>query len=86
VFVFGKVISIKLFFKLFCVYLLLKKLINGKYFTVKEKFGLVSRKIFSFYFGQKHFQEVMKNLETLYYLLIISNLILKLLIVIYILF
>jgi hypothetical protein len=80
------VISRKLFFKLFCVYLLLKKLINGKYFTVKEKFGLVSRKIFFFYFGQKYFPEVMKNLEMLYYLLIISILILKLLIAIYILF
>jgi hypothetical protein len=51
----------KLFSKLFCVYLLLEKLVNGKYFTVKEKFGLVSKKIFSFYFGQKHFPEVMKN-------------------------
>jgi len=44
----------KSLFKLFCVYLLLGKLINGKhfpvngkYFPVKEKFGLVSRKVFS---------------------------------------
>jgi len=28
-------------------------LINGKYFPVKEKFALISRKVFSFYFGQK---------------------------------
>jgi hypothetical protein len=28
-------------------------LVNGKHFPVKEKFGLVSRKVFSFYFGQK---------------------------------
>jgi len=34
----------------------------------------------------KHFMEVEKNLEMLYYLLIISNLILKILIAIYILF
>jgi len=34
----------------------------------------------------KHFLEVVKNLEMLYYLLIISNLVLKLLIAIYILF
>jgi hypothetical protein len=34
----------------------------------------------------KHFPEVMKNLEMLYYLLIISNLVLKLLIAIYIFF
>jgi hypothetical protein len=36
--------------------------------------------------GGKHFPEVVKNLEMSYYLLIISNLILKLLIAIYILF
>jgi len=36
--------------------------------------------------GEKYFPEVMKNLEMLYYLLIISNLVLKLLIAIYILF
>jgi len=33
--------------------LLLEKLINEKYFLVKEKFGLVSRKMFSLYFGCK---------------------------------
>jgi hypothetical protein len=27
--------------------------VNRKYFPVKEKFGLVSRKVLSFYFGQK---------------------------------
>jgi len=36
--------------------------------------------------GGKHFPEVVKNLEMSYYLLIISNLILKLLIAIYVLF
>jgi hypothetical protein len=36
--------------------------------------------------GGKHFLEVVKNLEMSYYLLIISNLVLKLLIAIYILF
>jgi uncharacterized protein YlzI (FlbEa/FlbD family) len=45
-FVFWKVIFGKLFFKLSCVYLLLEKLVNEKYFSVKEKFGLVSRKVF----------------------------------------
>jgi hypothetical protein len=34
--------------------------------------------------GEKHFPEVVKNLEMSYYLLIISNLVLKLLIAIYI--
>jgi hypothetical protein len=43
----------KLFFKFLCICLLLKKLINEKYFLVnekhfpvKEKFGLISRKVF----------------------------------------
>jgi hypothetical protein len=59
-FVFQKVISEKLFFKFFCICLLLKKLVNekhfpvnGKHFPVKEKFDLISRKIFSFYFRRK---------------------------------
>jgi hypothetical protein len=48
----------------------------------------VSKKTLSFLsiLSGKHFSEVVKNLEMLYYLLIISNLILKLLIAIYILF
>jgi len=53
-------ISKKLLFKLSCVCLLLEKLINekyfpvnGKHFQVKGKFGLVSKKVFSFYFGRK---------------------------------
>jgi hypothetical protein len=54
------VVSEKLLSKLSCVYLSLGKLINEKYFPinkkhfpVKGKFGLVSRKVFSFYFGRK---------------------------------
>ena len=43
-------------------------------------------KYFPFILGGKHFPEVVKNFEMSYYLLIISNLILKLLIAIYILF
>jgi len=50
----------KSFPKLSCVCLLLGKLLNGKHFpvnakhfSIKEKFGLVSRKVFSFYFGRK---------------------------------
>jgi hypothetical protein len=46
-FVFWNSLSGKLFFKLFCVSLLLEKLINEKHFPVKGKFGLVSRKVFS---------------------------------------
>jgi hypothetical protein len=76
----------KSIFKFFCVCLLLEKLVNGKHFPVKEKFGLISRKVFPFILGGKHFLEIVKNLEMSYYLLIISNLVLKLLIAIYILF
>ena len=66
-FVFQKVVFMKLFSKLFSIYLLLEKLINEKYFSVngkyflvnrkhfsiKENFGLIFKKVFSFYFGQK---------------------------------
>jgi hypothetical protein len=31
----------------------LEKLVNGKHFPIKGKFGLVSRKVFFFYFEQK---------------------------------
>jgi hypothetical protein len=48
-----KVNFLKLLFKLSCVCLSLKKLVNGKYFSVKEKFNLISMKVFSFYFGRK---------------------------------
>jgi len=44
----------------------------------------VSWKYFLFILNGKHFPEIVKNLEISYYLLIISNLILKLLIAIYI--
>jgi hypothetical protein len=39
--------------KLSCICLLLEKLVNGKHFPVKEKLGLIFRKVFSFYFGRK---------------------------------
>ena len=65
----------------------LGKLVNGKHFPVKEKFGLVFRNVFFFFIlDGKHFSEVVKKLEMSYYLLIISNLVLKLLIAIYIFF
>ena len=52
-FVWRKVVFWKLFFKIFCICLLLEKLINRKYFPVKGKFGLVFKKVFSFYFRRK---------------------------------
>jgi hypothetical protein len=47
VFVFWKVVSGKPLSKLSYVCLPLEKLVNGKYFPVKGKFGLVFRKVFS---------------------------------------
>jgi len=55
--VFWKLVFRKLFFKFFYVCLSLEKLVNGKYFPVKGKFSLVSRKIFSFYFERKTLSE-----------------------------
>jgi len=64
VFVSRKLVFKKLFFKFLCVCLLLEKLINEKhfpvnekYFPVKGKFGLIFRKVFSFYFGRKTLSE-----------------------------
>jgi hypothetical protein len=72
---------------------MLKKLINKKYFSVNEKHFAVKKnltwlsgKVSFFILDGKHFSKVVKNLEISYYLLIISNLILKLLIDTYILF
>jgi hypothetical protein len=72
---------------------MLKKLINKKYFSVNEKYFAVKKnltwlsgKVFFFILDGKHFLKVVRNLEISYYLLIISNLILKLLIDTYILF
>jgi len=60
VFVFQKLVSGKPLSKLSCVCLSLEKLVNGKHFPinrkhfpVKEKFDLIFRKVFSFYFRWK---------------------------------
>jgi hypothetical protein len=63
--------------KLFYVCLSLEKLVNGKHFPGK---------CFPLILGRKHFLEVVKNLKMSYYLLVISNLVLKLLIAMYIFF
>ena len=52
-------------------------------FQSKENLAWFSGKCFPFILGGKHFPEIMKNLEMSYYMLIISNLVLKLLIAIY---
>ena len=51
-------------------------------YSVNKKFSLVFKKVFSFYLREKTFSRILKFFEMLYYLLIISNLILKFLIVI----
>jgi hypothetical protein len=48
-----KMVRVFSFFKFFCVCLLLEKPINKKHFLVKEKFDLIFRKVFSFYFERK---------------------------------
>jgi hypothetical protein len=55
-------------------------------FQSKKNLAWFPEKCFLFILDGKHFLKVVKNLEMSYYLLIISNLILKFLIVIYILF
>jgi hypothetical protein len=55
-------------------------------FQLKKILTLFSEKCFSFILDGKYFPEVVKNLKISYYLLIISNLILKFFIIIYILF
>jgi len=86
VFVFWKPLS-----KLFCVCLSLESWSTKKTFRSmentfqsKENLTWFSGKCFSFILGGKHFLKFVKNLEMSYYLLIISNLVLKLLIAIYI--
>ena len=83
----------KLLFKFSFICLPLKKLVIGKYFQLtkntfqsKKNLTWFLEKCFPFILGRKHFPEVVKNLKISYYLLIISNLVLKLLIAIYILF
>jgi hypothetical protein len=55
-------------------------------FQLKKNLTWFLEKCFPFILGGKQFLKVVKNLEISYYLLIISNLVLKLLIAIYILF
>jgi hypothetical protein len=64
------------FFNFLCVYLLLKK------YILEKILALFSEK--NMFFLKKYFSEVVKNLKISCYLLIISSLILKFFIVIYI--
>jgi hypothetical protein len=60
-----KVVFWKPLSKLFCVCLPLEKLVNGKHFPVKGKFGLISRKVFSFYFGWKIFSRSCEKIRNI---------------------
>jgi hypothetical protein len=40
-------------FQIFLCLFAIRKLVNGRYFPVKGKFGLIFRKVFFFYFGWK---------------------------------
>jgi len=77
---------LKTTFQTFMCLFVIKKADQWKTLFNQKNLTWFSGKCFPFIFGGKHFPEVVKNLEMLYYLLIISNLILKLLIAIYILF
>ena len=67
---------------IFCICLLLEKLVKRKYFSVKKNLVWFSEKCFSFILDGKHFLKVVKKLEMSCYLLIILNMVLKLLIAI----
>jgi len=75
----------KITFQLFsCIFLPLIKLINEKYFSIKEKIGLIFIKIFFFYFRCKtHFRSCKRINKKSCYLLIILNLVFNILIAIY---
>jgi hypothetical protein len=72
--------------KLSYVCLRLEKLVNEKHFPVKKNWLGFQESVFLENLSGKHFPEVVKNLKISYYLPIISNLVLKVLIAIYILF
>jgi hypothetical protein len=81
------VVSGKPLFQTFMCLFAIRKIDQQKTLFSQRKiwFGF-QESVFLENLGGKHFPEVVKNLEMSYYLLIISNLVLKLLIVIYILF
>jgi len=65
----------------------IRKVVQWKTLSSQRKIWLgFQESVFLKNLGGKHFPEIVKNLEMSYYLLIISNLVLKILIAIYILF
>ena len=74
-------------FQTFLCLFAIRKIDQRKTLSSQRKIWLGFQKsVFLENLSGKHFPEVVKNLEMSYYLLIISNLVLKLLIAIYILF
>jgi hypothetical protein len=72
-------------FQTFMCLFAIRKVGQRKTFSSQRKIWLgLQESAFLENLGRKHFPEVVKNLEMSYYLLIISNLVLKLLIDIYI--
>jgi len=77
----------KITFQIFLCLFVIRKIDQRKIFSSQRKIWLgFQESVLLENLGGKHFPEIMKNLEMSYYLLIISNLVFKLLIVIYILF
>jgi hypothetical protein len=63
-FVFWNLLFRKSLYKLSCVCLSLEKLVNGKHFSVKGKFGLVSKKVFSWkIWAENTFRKLWKILK-----------------------
>jgi hypothetical protein len=74
-------------FQTFLCLFVIRKVSQRKTLSSQRKIWLgFQESVFLENLDGKHFPEVVKNLEMSYYLLIISNLVLKLLIAIYILF
>jgi hypothetical protein len=77
----------KITFQTFMCLFAIRKVGQRKTLSSQRKIWLGFQKsVFLENLGGKHFPKVVKNLKISYYLLIISNLVLKLLIAIYILF
>jgi len=77
----------EIIFQTFMCLFVIRKIDQRKILSSQRKIWLgFQESVFLENLGGKHFPEIMKNLEMSYYLLIISNLVFKLLIVIYILF
>jgi len=69
-FVFRKIILKKIPFKFSCIYLLLVKLIDKKYFSVNKKYFFIKKnlilfleKYFSYILNGKYFLKIMKKLK-----------------------